>query len=314
MNLFKYYNHYLITIEVFDPCITLDKIKNNGIKIYNFKKIDEYHYSLIIKKQDYIILKKLFISTKLERKIGFINIFKKNILRISTIISIICSLFLFSFMNNLIMGININGDSSSLIEVINKKLIEKNIIKYSIKKSNEELSIIEKEIAIELYDLIEWIEIKNQGLNVNVRFIKRRDSFNIESTKKGLYSKKAGIIKSFKLEKGIKCVEVNDYVFPGQLLVNGYLLDSNEKEIFIGAIGQVYAYTWLNLVARTEVSNNYDELDVYLKLKEIIDQKVDKELTGNDEYIENSKLLKFEIKNGIAILNMHFTLVEDITR
>lgn len=314
MNLFKFFNHSIITLEVFDPCFTLDKLKKNKINIYNFKKINEYHYSFITHNNNIITLKKLFKSTKIENKIGILNILKNNLLRVSTIISIIFSILLFSFMNNLIMGININGDSSSLVEVINKKLIEKDLKKYSIQKTNDELLKIEKEIAIELYDLIEWIEIKNYGLNINVNFLKRRDSFEIKNSKKAIYATKEGIIKSFDIEKGVKKVNVNDYVSAGQLLIDGYLVDSKENLIYIGAIGSVYAYTWMNISASMEIYNNIDETSIYLILEEEIKKKLDKELTGDDEYIENQHILKFETKNNIAYLNIHYTLVEDITR
>jgi len=311
--LFKYFNHSIISLEVFDPCYTLDKINKNKITIYNFKKIDEYHYSFITNNKNIKLLKKIFKSIRIENKIGIINIIKNNILRTSTIFSIIVSILLFSFMNTLIMGININGDSSSLIEVLNQKLIEKDIKKFSKIKTNQELLKIEKEIAIELYDIIEWLEIKNNGLNVNVKFLKRRESFDIKNSKKAIYSTKEGIIKSFDIEKGAKKVEINEHVSAGQLLIDGYILDSKENKIYVGAIGSVYAYTWLNISASMEI-DNYDKTSIYLLLEEEIKNKVDKELTGDDEYIDNQQILSYEIKNNIGYLNIHYTLVEDITR
>lgn len=313
MNLFKFCKHSKITIEVFDPCLTLSKINNKKIIIYNFKKIDEYHYSFITHNKNVLIIKELFKSATVEYKIGIINIFIHNLLRVSTIVSLIFSICLFYFMNTMIMEININGDSSSLVEVVNQKLTEKHIEKYSIRKTNDELLIIEKEIAIELYDLIEWIEIKNYGLKVNVNFIKRRESFEKINSKKAIYATKCGIIKKFDIEKGLKMVEINDYVVPGQLLINGYIEDSKHNELFIGAIGRVYAYTWLNISANMEIIDD-DKTSTYLHLEEKVKQEVDKQLTGDDEYIESQNLIKFEIKNNIGYLYMHYTLVEDITR
>lgn len=313
MNLIKYFNHVVIKVESFDPCYTLNILNLNKINIYNFKKIDEYHYSFITHNNNVNKLKQLFKSFKIINKIGPLNIIKNNILRISTIISLLFSLFLFYFMNNLVMDIKIKGDSSSLIEVIDIKLKEYNIEKYIVKKSNEELLKIEKEIAIDLYDKVEWIEIKNQGLNIVVNFLKRRESFNFIQSKKAIYSTKEGIIKSFEVEKGVKKVEVNQYVRSGELLIDGTLIDPNENEIFIGAIGRVYAYTWYNLSVEKEYEK-YDEAQIYLDLMNILNEKIDKEITGNDEYIENISVLKFKINNKKGYLNVHYTLVEDITR
>ena len=313
MNLIKYFNHVVIKVESFDPCYTLNILNLNKINIYNFKKIDEYHYSFITHNNNVNKLKQLFKSFKIINKIGPLNIIKNNILRISTIISILFSLFLFYFMNNLVMDIKIKGDSSSLIEVIDIKLKEYNIEKYIIKKSNEELLKIEKEIAIDLYDKVEWIEIKNQGLNIVVNFLKRRESFNFIQSKKAIYSTKEGIIKSFEVEKGVKKVEINQYVRSGELLIDGTLIDPKENEIFIGAIGRVYAYTWYNLSIEKEYEI-YDEAQIYLDLMNILNEKIDKEITGNDEYIENISVLKFKTTNKKGYLNVHYTLVEDITR
>lgn len=313
MNLIKYFNHVVIKVESFDPCYTLNILNLNKINIYNFKKIDEYHYSFITHNNNVSKLKQLFKSFKIINKIGPLNIIKNNILRISTIISLLFSLFLFYFMNNLVMDIKIKGDSSSLIEVIDIKLKEYNIEKYIVKKSNEELLKIEKEIAIDLYDKVEWIEIKNQGLNIVVNFLKRRETFDFIQSKKAIYSTKEGIIKSFEVEKGVKKVEINQYVRSGELLIDGILIDPNENEIFIGAIGRVYAYTWYNLSVEKEYEI-YDEANIYIDLMNILNEKIDKEITGNDEYIENISVLKFNINNKKGYLNVHYTLVEDITR
>lgn len=313
MKLFKYFNHSLISLEVFDPCFTLDKLHNKNIKIYNFKKIDKYHYSFITHNKNVKIIKNEFNSFKLIKKTGIINIIKNNLIRLSTIISIIISLLFFYTLNNLIMDININGDFSSLNSVIEKELLNYNLIKYKKRKTNEELLKIEKEIAIELYDLIEWIEIKNQGLNVEVRFLKRREAIKNVNTKKAIYSTKEGIVKNFNIEKGNKMVNINDYICPGQLLISGYIKDTKENEKFIGAKGSVYAYTWYNYSLSIDAKNK-DEITVYTLLINQANEMIDKELTGDDEFIFNERLLYFKVIDDIGILKIHYTLVEDITR
>ena len=313
MNLFKYFNHVICTVESFDPCYTLNILYINKINIYKLKKIDEYHYSFITHNNNVNRLKELFKSIKIIHKIGILNIIKNNILRISTIISLLLSLLLYYFMNNLVIDIKIKGDSSSLIEVIDIKLKEYHINSFILKKSNNELLKIEKQIAIDLYEQIEWIEIKNQGLNIIVNFLKRRETFDFTQSKKAIYSTKEGIIKSIEVEKGIKKVEVNQYVRCGDLLISGILIDPKENEIHVGAIGRVYAYTWYNLSIDKEYEI-IDEANIYIDLMNNLNEIIDKELTGDDEYIENVQVVKFKIINNKAYLNVHYTLVEDITR
>lgn len=313
MKLFKYINHKKVSIEVFDPCYTLDKIKHKKIKIYCFKKIDNYHYTFITHNKNISLLKEIFKSLNIQKNIGFLNIINNNILRISTIISIICSLLSFYFMNTLIMDVKVSSDASSLESLVISKLNDLNIKKYQKRKSNEELLKIEKEIAIELYDSVEWIEIKNQGLNVYVKFLKRRETFENKNSKKAIYATKSGIIKNFNIEKGIKVVNINDYVSCGQLLIDGYLNTNNDKVQFVGAKGSVYAYTWFNLSLSVE-TKGMEDINVYETLINEANSQVDKELTGDDEYIENEKIINFSIKDGIGKLVIHYTLVEDITR
>lgn len=313
MKLFKYFNHSLVSLEVFDPCFTLDKIHNNNIKIYNFRKIDKYHYSFITHNNNVGKLKNMFVSFKVEKRTGILNIIKNNLLRISTIISLIISLLFFYSLNNIIIDVKINGDASSINSIINKELSKYNLEKYKKRKNNHELLKIEKEIAINLYDIIEWIEIKNQGLNVEVKFLKRREVLEKINSKKAIYATKEGIVKNFNIEKGNKMVNVNDYVNPGQLLISGYILDTKENEKFIGAKGSVYAYTWHNISLDMEV-NNEDEVSIYTTLINKANEIIDKELTGDDEYIVNEKILLFNIDKNFAKLKIHYTLVEDITR
>ena len=99
----------------------------------------------------------------------------------------------------------------------------------------------------------------------------------------------------------------------GDLLIDGTLIDPKENEIYIGAIGRVYAYTWYNLSVEKEYEL-IDEANIYIDLMNILNEKIDKEITGNDEYIENIQVLKFNINNKKGYLNVHYTLVEDITR
>ena len=313
MNLIKFFNHSLVKIEVIDPCFILNIMNSNNIIIYNFKRYDEYHYTFITNNKYIAKIKELFLSTIIINKIGILNILKNKVLKFTTIFSIICSLILFNYLNNIIFDIKIKGDSTLLVNEIKKMLIQYDINKYYIKKSNEDLLIIEKEISSKLYDKIEWIEIKNQGSNVIVNFLKRRESFDIVQSQNALYATKEGIIKSFKLEKGVKEAEINQYVNKGDLLVNGTLTDAKGNQYFIGAIGSVYAYTWMNISLNID-KNNLDDTSLYLKMIELANSKIDKELTGDDEYIENFTILKYKIDEINAYMNIHVTLVEDITR
>ena len=69
----------------------------------------------------------------------------------------------------------------------------------------------------------------------------------------------------------------------------------------------------MNISLKLE-KDNYDDASLYLKMLNIVNEKIDKELTGNDEYIEKINILNFKIDNFNGYMNVHATLVEDITR
>ena len=126
---------------------------------------------------------------------------------------------------------------------------------------------------------------------------------------------KDGMIVRFEVTSGVKMVKEFDYVKKGDLLVSDTLITSSEESKYIGAYGSVYAYTWYNVESSYAVKNNkkIDELEIYNLLLEDNRAKIDKELTGNDEFLVKEQILSFKNDNNKYRLKIHYTLLEDIT-
>ena len=61
------------------------------------------------------------------------------------------------------------------------------------------------------------------------------------------------------------------------------------------------------------INKKIDELEIYNLLLEDNRAKIDKELTGNDEFLVKEQILSFKNDNNKYRLKIHYTLLEDIT-
>ena len=227
----------------------------------------------------------------------------------------ITSICLYLYASNRIINIEIKGNDNKLIPVIKEELNINKISLYNKKLTTYEALNYEKIILSSLKKEIEWIEIRQVGVKLKVSFLKRRVAPILPSVGTSIYAQKDGMIVRFEVTSGVKMVKEFDYVKKGDLLVSDTLITSSEESKYIGAYGSVYAYTWYNVESSYAVKNNkkIDELEIYNLLLEDNRAKIDKELTGNDEFLVKEQILSFKNDNNKYRLKIHYTLLEDIT-
>ena len=297
------------------PLITLflDKIKNKNIEILELKNIKENEYTFTSNSKYKKELMK-FNDIKLINSSGLLNTLRKHLKRKTTLLSLVCSICLYLYSSSKIININIKGNDDSLIPLIKEEL-NKNNIKVLKKKLNTKQSLVyEKNILKSLKKEIEWIEIRQVGVNLKVSFLKRRTAPILPEIGTSIYAQKDGMIVRFDVRSGVKMVKEYDYVKKGDLLVSDTLVSSSEEEKYIGAYGSVYAYTWYNVESSINVENKkVDQMEIYNLLLEDNRAKIDKELTGNDEFLIKEEILSFNNDNNKYSLKIHYTLYEDIT-
>lgn len=304
----------IIKVESIDTAYTLSVLQKIKIDVHSIKKVDQYHLQFIANTKNRNRIIQSFPSAKIINSIGLFNIIKHTVFKVTTLICLLISLITFTYLNNKIMEVQINGDASNLVDTLKVELASHDISVFKNKKEQQELLKIEKAVAKTLYEKIEWIEIRQTGVIIKVKFLKRRKSIEDVEKKDGLYATKDGMVRFFRISYGVKQVSEFQYVTKGTLLISDKIITTKEQEIIIGAYGSVYANTWYTLSAETNVNENYNEIDLYLELLEKIHQKIDKEIDGDDEYIEDESIIQFKVNEGKAILKVHYTLLEDITR
>lgn len=308
----KNYDKYIIKT----PLITLfiERLNKNKISIFNLKEIEKDTYSFYsFSKNKKNLLK--FKDIQIINSFGVLNFIRKHIKRKTTLISLITSICLYLYASNRIINIEIKGNDNKLIPVIKEELNINKISLYNKKLTTYEALNYEKIILSSLKKEIEWIEIRQVGVKLKVNFLKRRVAPILPSVGTSIYAQKDGMIVRFEVTSGVKMVKEFDYVKKGDLLVSDTLITSSEESKYIGAYGSVYAYTWYNVESSYAVKNNkkIDELEIYNLLLEDNRAKIDKELTGNDEFLVKEQILSFKNDNNKYRLKIHYTLLEDIT-
>lgn len=309
--------HSLIQYEVaiFDLQKALKRLQESKVVIYHLRKIAEFQYTFYASPYTKHRILQIFPSAKIKKEVGLYHTLISLIHHKTTLIALVASIVLFFLFAGKIWKVEVSGDSSQLYPVVYEKLKQNKIQKGMNKIENGKLLLLEEKLLYELNDKIEWLEIRNQGSTLTVKFLKRRMSQEPEKLKGNLYATKDGIIHSFHIKNGEKVVKVNDYVRKGDLLVKDIVTTDQNEDIYIGTLGCVYAYTWYNVDTYITLSDDtaYDETQIFVNLLFKAKELVSKNLSEN-ESIEKESVLLFKKNGKIVSMKVHFTCIEDITK
>lgn len=256
----------------------------NGIIEYDIEIINVFYEKnkVIIKvnENNYLKLKKYFsyIKFKKEKYEGFIYLKKTIGNNLSYIILIILSVLFIIFCSNVIVDIKYNFDDPDLKRKISYELNANNVKKFSIKKDYKDLQEIKKNIKNTLKDDVEWIEIKENGMNYEVYAQKRIiKNFKKNNEHCNVLAKKDGHITGILINKGVSKVNINDYVQKGDELISGDIIFNDEVKSITCAQGTIMAQIWYKInvkvpLVKEKIINgkkkrnnliiNYDDYDI----------------------------------------------------
>lgn len=284
------------------------KLQTNKIKVNYLEKIDEFIYYISISPIYEKKLLELYPDAELKHTKGIFFIFKKRIVQKVTFISILLSFIYFIYLNNQIYRINIYGNNLRFNEEIRIVLNNNNIYENKKKPDSNHLKEVKK-IILNKYQEIENIDIEIKGTILNLRyFLKEKENIHTQNIGKYVASKD-GLIAYASIEKGNYLCYTNQYVKKGDILIDDYLY-VNDKKIYVGAFGKVYAYTW-SILELTLNSKGYEDSELYSKM--IADARYNISLDfEQEEKIVNENILSFKNLNDVGYLKVHYTVFENI--
>jgi len=266
-----------------------------NINLLKVRYISNEEIIITINESDYKKLLKIYgFKYHIKNKKGFIKIKELIYIYKYFIYSFIIGFVLLIFLSNIIFDINVICDNKKLKELIEKELINYDIEKFKLKKSYKKNEIIKKEIIKKYKDKIEWLEIKNNGVKIEVNVLERK--IKKEKNNNEIYNiiaKKSGFIKKVVVEDGIKIIEENNYVSKGDIIISSDIYLNEELKERKNAKGKVYAEVWYKV--KVEYPLNTLEKEYTNKDKNIIYFKI------NNNYYELFRYRNFDRKNLIII-------------
>lgn len=217
------------------------------INIIDLNIIKHNQLNIIINHKDYKLLKEYSKTYKVTiiKKYGTLKIFdsiKKNLyIVVSTIFAII---FLY-FLSNIIFSVNIVYNDKTIVEKIEKELKKYGIEKYKFKKNYSYLNEVKEEILKNNKDILEWLEIVEDGTKYIVKLVERRqETTEKEYEYQSISTTKDAILTSIKASSGEKIKEINDYVKTDDIIVSGIITKPDGSTIYTKAKATIYGEVW----------------------------------------------------------------------
>lgn len=266
-----------------------------NINILNIKYISYKEIIITINYKDYNKLLKIYgFKYKILNKKGLIKYKELYYIYKYLIYSFLFGLILLIFLSNIIFDINIICDNKELKSIIKKELSDNNIDKFKFKKSYKNNELIKNNIINKYKDKIEWLEIKNNGVKVEVNVLERKINNNkISDEINNIVAGKSGFIKKIIIEDGVKVIDENNYVNKGDIIISSDIYLNDEIKTRVNAKGKIYAEVWYKVNVEYPLNR---KVKVYKnKHKKILYFKI-----GN-KYLELFKYKYYDRKNIISI-------------
>ncbi len=302
-------SHLVVRIHSYSSLAILDNLKLHNIVVYNFKHVDDYDFVFEVDLYNEKKIKKIYPDCQIINRQGIFGRIKNCLINKITLIALIISLMFFFDFNSRISNVNIIGTNTRLNELIYARSQELGLTKYARIPKFQYLVDVENILKKEYIDDIDFVEVRQNGTIIKIKYQTRQDSVDVPEKNNSLYAKKNGIISHYVLTSGIKMVEEGQYVTQGTLLVSDSITDTNGNVIHIGAYGQVYAKTW-TIIELNDKSTN-DEADTFFNAMQKAKATMCAGFTLEEKILEE-KVLKYQYQSNKFYLKVHFTCLENI--
>ena len=295
----------IVTIKGKNPKRPFEEILKKKIDIYDIK-YKQNEIKIVIKYQDYKKIEKIktICDISITKLIGIKRI--KQLVMTYKIFFIFLSFSIITIilLSKTIFTINIKTENKTLKTLIKDELYKYNITLFSFKKNYSKLELIKESIKKDLNDKLEWLEIKTNGVDLNVNFIERKNkTIDNDNTLYDIVAKKDGYIIDMEVESGEIKKTQNDYVKKGEVIVSSYITRNDKVVGRESAKANVYAEVWYKVslsknitINKEYVKENKKHLTINILGKDftIFSYKSKNNKTKN--YITNS-LFKISLNN-----------------
>ncbi len=217
--------YYVLTVEGIGTERFLNYLIRNNVKVYNIKRINSTKIEISINRSEMKEFKKAYRGSNfqitIKQKTGipfiFIRIYKKKILWIGAVVSLLLLMLTSQFVTDIYI---------SVPEGIKKEEIRKELYNVGLKPGTYKKNIDRKEIRDHImlkFDEVAYMSINVKGTNIFVTITKKAESLDSKENSNycNIISKKDGIIEKVIPRSGNSLVQSGDVVRKGSTLISG---------------------------------------------------------------------------------------------
>ncbi len=251
----RVFNLNSFMLRIINSGIYLEKISYNKnilrCKMYtdDVAKLQKYYKLTIVKSLNFTTI---------------VSAIKRNLL---PLISALLGLLLFLILISITVEVNIMSQNDELNKRLAKSLEEQGIKRFSFKKNINELTKIKKQLEEQYIQEIEWLEIKENGMQYIVTLEERKIATpNTEEAYCNVYATTDGIVTRIIARKGNVIASENKYVRAGDILISGDITLNEETKSQVCAKATVFGEVWykVNLtVPKTYKEKHYTGKNQY---------------------------------------------------
>lgn len=158
---------------------------------------------------------------------------------------------------------------------------------------------------------LSWIDVTRHASLLTIRFNHKETVVFDSLSSEPLISTKHAVVTRFEVLHGLKTVQLNQVVAPGDVLVQPYLIDSKGQFVSLCVSGQVYGKTWYTMTSELD-KNSMNVFDFFRLLYECRRQ-IEKEI-DEDEKVLKENILQLHESEGKIGITVHYTCMENITK
>lgn len=247
-------------------------------------------------------------DVRLIKTTGMLGFLFRQMKRPTRILCVVLSALLWFLLSNTVFEITMSGDKEESKQLIQKTLQE---MGYQPPFFDSDMEQMKLDLKKRLENDIAWMEVSKNGSRYHIQFTTKEFATITPLKRNQLIAQKDGVIEHFELQHGNKLVAINDYVHAGDVLVDNLLLDSSNKEQKLYVKGRVYAYTWKEVHVEMEKNRIAKPFQFFQLLFTARREASENLREGERIYKEN--ILQFKDNTGTISMDIHYTLLEDIT-
>lgn len=249
LNFYKKMSGYVkIQLEGYFVERFLNLALNQKITIWDIRRMQDGRIIAKVTPKEFKYLRKIARTTKCRVKIlkksGIPFLIIKYRKRKIFVIFILVAIISVCVYNSYIWQVDIIGDFSIPIEEIKSQLAEENL-KVAVRKSAVDIEQLKLNMALKRNDLA-WVGVNIKGTKATVEIVEKvmLEHEELDGIPCNIVASKDGIVTKIFVKDGTACVQKDDLVQKGQILISGVMTSEFADERLVHADGDVYAKTW----------------------------------------------------------------------